>query len=115
MGSVSIDDVRPDAVVAFLQGAGPVTATWRLKYNVLSGLYRFAISRGYCEACPLPRSMPKLPPSQTPYLSSVDELRRLVAAPPSLSNYPSPHHTSMYRTLIFLLSCSGFRIGEVFR
>src|SRR3546814_11684998 len=55
MGSVSIDDVRPDAVVAFLQGAGPVTATWRLKYNVLSGLYRFAISRGYCEACPLPR------------------------------------------------------------
>src|SRR3546814_1276563 len=31
MGSVGIDDVRPDAVVAFLQGAGPVTATWRLK------------------------------------------------------------------------------------
>src|SRR3546814_482091 len=115
MGSVSIDDVRPDAVVAFLQGAGPVTATWRLKYNVLSGLYRFAISRGYCEACPLPRSMPKLPPSQTPYVYSVEELRRLVEATPSLYNYRSPQQASMYRTLILLLYGSGLRIGEVLR
>ena len=66
MGSGDMEDVRPEAVVTFLHGTGTLTATWRLKHNVLSGLYRFAISRGYCETCPLPTNVPKLPPSQTP-------------------------------------------------
>lgn len=115
MGNVGIADVRPDAVVAFLQGAGALTATWRLKYNVLSGLYRFAISRGYSEACPLPANLPKLPPSQTPYVYSTGELHRLIDATPLLYNYRSQQQASMYRTLILLLYGSGLRIGEVLR
>src|SRR3546814_10184151 len=67
------------------------------------------------DLCPLPRSMPKLPPSQTPYVYSVEELRRLVEATPSLYNYRSPQQASMYRTLILLLYGSGLRIGEVLR
>ena len=115
MGNIGIADVRPDAVVAFLQGAGALTATWRLKYNVLSGLYRFAISRGYSEACPLPANVPKLPPSQTPYVYSTGELRRLIDATPLLYNYRCRQQASMYRTLILLLYGSGLRIGEVLR
>lgn len=115
MGNVGIDDVRPDSVVAFLQGAGALTATWRLKYNVISGLYRFAISRGYSEACPLPVNVPKLPPPQTPYVYSTGEIRRLIDATPLLYNYRSRQQASMYRTLILLLYGSGLRIGEVLR
>jgi integrase/recombinase XerD len=115
MGNVSIAGVRPDAVVLFLRGVGALTATWRLKYNVLSGLYRFAISRGYCETCPLPENVPKLPPSQTPYVYSREELRRLIEATPLLYNYRSRQQASMYRTLILLLYGSGLRIGEVLR
>src|SRR3546814_16067830 len=59
--------------------------------------------------------MPKLPPSQTPYVYSVEELRRFVEATPSLYNYRSPQQASMYRTLILLLYGSGLRIGEVLR
>lgn len=115
MGNVGMADVRPEAVVTFLHGAGTLTATWRLKYHVLSGLYRFAISRGYCETCPLPINVPKLPPSQTPYVYSTGELRRLIDATPSLYNYRSRQQASMFRTLILLLYGSGLRIGEVLR
>lgn len=115
MGNVEMADVQPEAVVAFLQGAGILTPTWRLKYNVLSGFYRFAISRGYCETCPLPATVPKLPPSQTPYVYSTEELRRLIDATPSLYNYRSKQQASMFRTLILLLYGSGLRIGEVLR
>ena len=38
MGNVGMAEVRPEAVVTFLHGAGTLTATWRLKYNVLSCL-----------------------------------------------------------------------------
>src|ERR1700691_2369712 len=53
------------------------TPTDLLKYRVLTGLYRFAISRGYVDGSPLPIAVPKLPPQQTPYVYSIDELRRL--------------------------------------
>ncbi len=115
MGDVGMADVRPEAVVTFLRGSGILTTTWRLKYNVLSGLYRFALSRGYCETCPLPIYVPKLPPSQTPYVYSTEELRRLIDATPSLYNYRSRQQASMFRTLILLLYGSGLRIGEVLR
>ena len=31
---------------------------------MLSGFYRFAISRGHAEASPLPQALPKLPPAE---------------------------------------------------
>ena len=115
MGNVDIVDVREDAVVAFLQGTGALTATWRLKYSVLSGLYRFAISRGHSTTCPLPTNVPKLPPPQTPYVYSTEELRRLIDATPLLHSYRSQQQATMYRTLILLLYGSGLRIGEALR
>ncbi len=115
MGDVGMADVRPEAVVTFLQGDGALTATWRLKYNVLSGLYRFAISRGFCATCTLPENVPKLPPTQTPYVYSTEELRRLVEATPTLYNYRSRQQDSMFRTLVLLLYGSGLRVGEVLR
>jgi hypothetical protein len=45
MGDPPIDQVCAEAVVNFLQGRGALSATWLLKYRVLSGLYRFAIGR----------------------------------------------------------------------
>ena len=47
MGNPQIDQVRPEAVANFLQGTGSLSATWTLKYSVLSGLYRFAIQTTY--------------------------------------------------------------------
>jgi integrase/recombinase XerD len=51
IGNPDIDEVTPEAVAKFLHGEGTLSATWILKYRVLTGLYRFAVGRGYvCEA-----------------------------------------------------------------
>jgi integrase/recombinase XerD len=76
MGNPDIQEVEAANVAAFLRGSGPLSATWALKYRVLSGFYRFAISRGHVDSSPLPTNQPKLPPQQSPYIYSTDELRR---------------------------------------
>src|SRR6516162_9769443 len=84
MGNPHIKQVRAEAIAAFLRGTGALSATWRLKHSVLSGFYRFALSRGYADNSPLPTTVPKLPPPQSPYVYSVDELRRLLDATSTL-------------------------------
>jgi site-specific recombinase XerD len=112
MGNPHIDQVRSEAVANFLQGKGALSATWTLKYRVLSGLYRFAISRGHVQSSPLPTSLPQLPPQQSPYVYSTDQLRRLLDATSALHVGHSRLQAPMYRTLLLLLYGSGLRIGE---
>jgi integrase/recombinase XerD len=112
MGNIRIDEVKPEAVTIFLRGVGPLSATWVLKSSVLSGLYRFAIGRGYVNSSPLPANRPKLPPPQTPYVYSTDELRRLIDGTSILYAAHSRLQAPSYRTLIMLLYGGGLRIGE---
>lgn len=60
----------------------------------------------------MPASLPKLPPQQSPYVYSVDELRRLLDATASLYVAHSRLQAPIYRTLLLLLYGSGMRIGE---
>jgi integrase/recombinase XerD len=83
-----------------------------LRYKVLTGLYRFAVGRGYVDNLPLPKIIPKLPPQQTPYVYSTEELRRLLESTPVLQVGHSPPVPAIYRTLLLLLYGSGMRIGE---
>jgi integrase/recombinase XerD len=115
MGDRPIQEIAPEAILDFLNGNGVLTATWALKYRVLTGLYRFAVSRGYVDNSPLPTALPKLPPQQTPYVYSTDELRRLLEATPILRTGHSRQVPAMYRTLLLLLYGTGLRIGEALR
>ena len=115
LGNPKINEVAPEAVANFLQGRGALSATWALKYRVLTGLYRFATSRGFVDSSPLPKSLPKLPPQQTPYVYSTEELRRLLEATSVLHVGHSRPVPIIYRTLLLLLYGSGMRIGEALR
>jgi len=115
MGNRRIDEVTPEAVADFLLTKGALTTSWLLKYKVLAGLYRFAISRGYVGHSPLPGTFPNLPPQQTPYIFSTEELGRLLEATEMLRIGHSRHVPAMYRTLLLLLYGSGMRIGEALR
>jgi integrase/recombinase XerD len=115
MGDRQIQEVTPEAVIDFLNGNGVLTATWALKYRVLTGLYRFAVSRGYVDSSPLPTAVPKLPPQQTPHVYSTEELRRLLEATAILRAGHSRLVPAMYRTLLLLLYGTGMRIGEALR
>ena len=93
MGDRPIEEVTPGAILDFLNGNGALTATWMLKHTVPTGLYRFAVSRRYVDNSPLPTTLPKLPPQQTPYVYSTDELRRLLEA--TAIPQESPHFAGL--------------------
>jgi hypothetical protein len=75
MGNVAIAEVRPESVLAFIAGNGPVTARWIENYRVLRGFYRYAIGRDLATTAPPPVEIPKLPRQLTPYIYTVDELK----------------------------------------
>jgi len=113
LGDVNITAIEEDAVLAFLNSSGTVTATWLRKFHVLSGLYRFILGRGLAEVSPLPRIIPK----QTvlafiPYIYSHEELKRLLGAIPAVCSGRVPIEAAVIRALILLLYGAGLRISE---
>ena len=112
MGDIAVEAVSPEPVRAFIAGTGPVTTRWGLKYCILRGLYRYAQERGFVSTSPLPMQVPKLPPPLTPYIYSVDELNRLVAATATLQTPQSPLRAPTMQSLLLLLYGTGMRIGE---
>jgi integrase/recombinase XerD len=95
MGERPFQDPTAAEILDFLNGNGALTATWMLKHKVLTGLYRFAISREYVDSSPLPTTLPKLPPQQTPYVYSTEELHRLLDATAILRSGHSRHVPAM--------------------
>lgn len=112
MGDVHIGQISPEQVLSFLQGTGPLSSTWRTKYRLLFGLYRFAISRGHVATSPLPPTLPKFPPQQSPYIYSTEELHRLLDATSALDSACARLQAPMFRGLILLLYGSGLRVSE---
>ena len=114
VGGVGVDirDVKSAAVHAYLDGKGPVTAGWGLKFHTLDRFYRFAISRGFTASSPLPTDLPPLPPPFVPYIYSTGELRRMIAATAVLATPQSPLQALTVRTLLLLLYGSAIRVGE---
>ena len=112
MGNVEVTEVKPQSVHAFIAGDGPVTARWIENHRVLKGFYRYAISRGFARLAPLPMEIPRLSLQSTPYIYTVDELKRLIAATDILQTPQSPLLASTMRTLLLLLYGTGMRIGE---
>jgi site-specific recombinase XerD len=112
IGPIDVADVKPEAVLAFLAGKGPVTASWKQKASVLRSFYRYAIGRGFAATSPLPTTVPKFPQSKRPYLYSTDELKRLLVATDALQTPKAPLRALVFRTLLLLLYGTGMRMGE---
>jgi site-specific recombinase XerD len=112
LGDISITEVDPDSVRTFISGKGPVTTYWHHKFSVLNGFYRFAISRGFIDFCPLPTAIPKRPEPLEPYIYTQDELRRLLATTDTLKSSSSPLQPATFRTLLLTLYGTCFRISE---
>ena len=112
MGEVAMHEVKPNRVLAYLAGAGPVTRFWQRKHEALSGFYRFAIARGYAIHSPLPRTVPRPVQSFVPYVYSREELRRLIDATLAIDKPRSSTDPDTYRTLLLVLYGAGLRISE---
>jgi site-specific recombinase XerD len=111
MGDIAIAEIAVDRVLAFIAGVGPVTRFWHRKHEVLRGLYRFAIARGYAASSPLPKIIPK-PPQFVPYIFSQEELQRLLDATACCESPRSKLQPYTFRMLLLLLYGAGLRISE---
>jgi integrase/recombinase XerD len=107
-----VADVHAEQVNVFLAGTGPVSRTWHNKYSVLLGLDRYATSRGYATAMPLPAVVPKPPARFVPYIYAQEELRRLLEATSSYQRKPGSLEPITMRTIVLLLYGSGLRVRE---
>jgi integrase/recombinase XerD len=112
MGDTDVQDVKPNAVRAFIAGTGPITRTWKQKASVLRSFYRYAMGRGHATSAPLPTAVPKFPPTRRPHIYSTDELKRLLAATQMLEAPRAPLRALAYRTLLLLLYGTGMRLNE---
>jgi integrase/recombinase XerD len=112
LGDIALAEVKPESVLAFIAGTGPITARWRENHRVLGGFYRYAIGRGFTTLSPLPTDIPRPPTPLTPYIYTVEELKRLLAATERLQTPLSPLLASTMRTLVLLLYGTGMRVGE---
>ena len=109
---IEIRDVNAKHVNEFLKGVGPITSFWHAKHIVLRGFYRYAISRGYTTASPLPSTVPKRPPPFVPYIYSREELRRLLEAAENDSHPLRRTEPLTLRTVFLLLYGTGLRVSE---
>jgi integrase/recombinase XerD len=109
---VAIADVTREQVGTFLTKGGPLTRNYHVKHSSLRGFYRYAQSRGYLDAIPLPAPAAKLPPPFQPYIYSHEELRRLLATIDRPRRSRSCLEPITMRTVVLLLYGAGLRIGE---
>lgn len=113
VGDLQMNDIEDEPVLAFLNGNGAVTEYSIKKYNVLSGFYRFALSRGLVAQSPLPHRIPlRTDPVFVPYIYSEDELRKLFAA--CTAACPGRCHVEgdVLRAMLVLLYGATLRLDE---
>ena len=98
---------------SFLNGTGPLTASWHVKHNALVGFYRYAISRGFVAHSPLPLVVPKRPPAFQPYIYSPAELHHLIDATDSYQRNRGALEPSAVKTILLLMYAAALRTSEV--
>jgi len=107
-----LNRIRLRAVTEFLAGKRPVTRYWHSKHSILKGFFKFAVSRGHLKKPPLPKDVPKRPPTLRPYIYTRDELRRLLNAIPLSQPSVSRMEAPTLRAIVLLLYGAGLRASE---
>ncbi len=76
--SVSVKNIGEEKINGFLySNITTITSGWFIKHSALLGFYQYAFTRSYVTVIPLPRILPKRPPSFVPYIYSITELKCL--------------------------------------
>lgn len=115
-GNIDVRAVTVEQVQDFLTGNRPLTNHWGKRRSVIDCLFRFALSHGYVTTSPLPRYRPKLPPPQTPYIYSQEEIKRLLDVTSAACCSPQVSlEAYVLRALILVLYGACLRHGEALR
>ena len=100
-------------VQRFLYGkSDAVTTGWFVKHTALLGLYRYAVSRNYVTAIPLPKTLPKRPQGLIPYIYSRQELKLLFDGALAYQKNKSNIEPYMVRVSLIVTYTLGLRVHE---
>lgn len=110
LGNVSLGQITPQAVNAFVAGSASGTSAASKRWSTLNGFYRFALSRGLVGKCPVSEHAPRVTRPFTPYIYSHSDLKRLLQA--ITAERTQGLSTETVRALILLLYGTGLRISE---
>jgi integrase/recombinase XerD len=111
--NADIADVREDQVAAFVTGTASATRSWHHRFSVVRTFYRYAVSRHYVAAAPLPRVIPKRPPPFVPYIYSHDDLLRLLHAIANDRRHRTCLEPITTHTILLLMFGAGLRVREI--
>jgi len=116
VGDATMDSITVEEVQAFLEGTlRVVSPVWFGKFSALSGLFKYAASRGYLNRALLPAVLPRKPSPYNAFLYSVEQVRCLLGVPDA-AYHPNSHiEPCTMRTLLVLLYGTGLRPGEALR
>ena len=109
-GNVPLADIGPETVDRFLRGRA-LSSSWTSSTTRWLAC-TVSLSPAYVATSPLPTERPKLPPRQTPYIYSTEELQRMVDATAALYSRRSTLRAATYRTMLLLLYGAGMRVSE---
>ena len=108
-----VKNITEEKINGFLySNAATITSGWFIKHTALLGFYQYAVTRNYVTVIPLPRILPKRPPSFVPYIYSKTELKCLFNT--ALNYQKNRSHVAPYmvRMVLILTYALGLRIHE---
>lgn len=112
VGDIPMRQITTDQVLVYLKGKGPTTNFWLCKYYTLTGLYRFAVSRRYVSASPLPKTKPRRQRNFVPYHFTEADMIALLLASEERHTRSRLLLPITVRSLLLLLYATGLRISE---
>ncbi|MFA5952863.1 MAG: tyrosine-type recombinase/integrase [Hyphomicrobium sp.] len=116
VGTIPLHRIEPGMISRFIDRKGHRDITKRKKYRVLARFFRFVVARGRLKASPVPViEWKRSSPSRTPYIYSMDELKRLLSAVPEATAAQSHIDAETLHTYLLLLYGAGLRGGEARR
>jgi site-specific recombinase XerD len=111
--STNIKSIDEDMINNFLYGGvKSITSGWFIKHTAILGFYRYAFTRNYVTAIPLPNILPKRPQPFVPYIYSKEELKLLFDTALSYQKNKSHISPHMVRIVLILTYSLGLRIHE---
>jgi integrase/recombinase XerD len=116
VGDISLETIRPEQILRFLDSSKAADVTWVRKYNLLRAFFLYWLARDRMRSLPMPP--PRRPAKRTffPYIYSQAEVRHLLETARTAQANPSciiSHET--FRALLLLLYGTGVLVSEALR
>lgn len=111
-GNIPVASISRAQLQCFLSGKHPVSSFWQRKHTTLTGLFRFAMTRGHLNISPLSIQEPQVLPPLAPYIYSRSELKAILDATPKSCSVYVKIDPIVIKTLILILYGACLRIGE---